>query len=70
LVIYSFFIKVEFPTALLYVVPKKNLQKAWWQHHQTKMPMARMTAIKYIISLDSTCNLDELNATYSASGVK
>jgi hypothetical protein len=43
LVIYGFFSKVEFPTALLLystVISEKNRKKAWWQHHQTKLPNA------------------------------
>jgi hypothetical protein len=57
---YSFLKKIEFPTALKYLISEKNPQRAWWQHHQTKLPMARMPAIIlyiYISSLDSICNL-------------
>jgi hypothetical protein len=32
-------------------------QKAWWQHHQTKLPMARMPEIICTSSLDSIYNL-------------
>jgi hypothetical protein len=31
----------------VYVISEKNPQRAWWQHHQSKMPMARMSATKY-----------------------
>jgi hypothetical protein len=38
---YSFFQKVEFPTALiLYAISEKLRKKACWQHHQTKLPIA------------------------------
>jgi hypothetical protein len=31
---------------------RENPQRDWWQHHQTKLPLARMPAIIYISSLD------------------
>jgi hypothetical protein len=47
-VLYSFLKKVEFPIALIYAVSEKIRKKAWWQHHQTKLPMARMPAMIHI----------------------
>jgi hypothetical protein len=50
---YSFFkkvIKKEFLTVLIYskfAISEKIRKKAWWQHQQTKLPMARMPAILY-----------------------
>jgi hypothetical protein len=44
---------VEFLTAVIYVISEKNPQRAWWQHYQTKLPMARMPANIYISSLDT-----------------
>jgi hypothetical protein len=40
----------------VYVILEENPQKAWWQHHQTKLTMAKRPAIIYIqiSSLDST----------------
>jgi hypothetical protein len=44
---YIIFFKVEFPTNRLYAISEKILKKALWQHHQTKLSVARMPAIKF-----------------------
>jgi hypothetical protein len=32
------FKKIEFPTALIYVISEKIRKKGLWQHHQIKLP--------------------------------
>jgi hypothetical protein len=52
--------KISYRPYTVYTVcyfKEKIRKKTWWQHHQTKLSMALTSAVIYISSLDSICNL-------------
>jgi hypothetical protein len=55
LVMYNFFLKVEFLIALIYVTSEKIRKKTWWQHLRSNCPwLGRLLIYRYTIGPFST----------------